>query len=331
MKKQLLAILLCIAAMLTLNTKSIAQSTLIHYWHFNNGSGSMSTTTGFVGVHADYSDLDTSKAKILYQEMPGVSSAYYTYMDYVGVVTVGPDFDTINARMGQPSGQALRARNPCDSMYVLFYLPTTHFRNIKLTYAAEPSSIAHGPLTQIFDYSVDSGSNWRTSGLSIDSFAFLPSDTGSYMRRITVTFGSDSSVINNPRMVFRVHFTLPNDSFGTHGFGAQGNTRFDNVTLDGDTILSNPIWLGVNQINAAVAPEYTLYPNPVYNNLQISSNTEGEKSITIYNVVGKMVREGKYYGHDFEINTSEMNTGMYFITITETSTGAVTTKKFVKQ
>jgi trimeric autotransporter adhesin len=205
----------------SVNTNVLAQSTLIHYWHFNNFSTAMYTPS-IIGVAADYSLIDTSKAKILYAPMPGTSLSYSTYED--AYATAATDTDIYNLRLSQPAGNALRPRNPCDSMYLLFYIPTTHYRNIKLRYASQTSSTAHGPSRQVFDYSVDSGATWRTSGLS------EPMDSaGTAFKLITVSFTSDSAVNNNPKLVFRI-------TYNGNTTGTSGNNRFDNVTVDGDSI-----------------------------------------------------------------------------------------------
>jgi hypothetical protein len=40
------------------------------------------------------------------------------------------DYDTVNVRMGAPAGFYIRTRNPSDSMELLFYTPSTHFKNL---------------------------------------------------------------------------------------------------------------------------------------------------------------------------------------------------------
>ena len=213
-----------------------AQSKLIHYWHFNNftsvaGYKSLpAVTTATVNaahpynVHADYSSIDTSKAQIVYQTSAGTSTAFSTTLDYAN------PGDTINARMGHAAdtsiiSYALRPRNRSDSMELRFYIPTTHYKNILIKYESQSSSVTSGPLHQVFDYSTDSGTTWKTTGLSVASdsagLAFGPV--------FPVSFTTDTTVNNNPKLVFRIKF-VGNSS------GTSGNNRFDNVTVEGDTI-----------------------------------------------------------------------------------------------
>jgi len=266
MKKYLQSLLLpCILLLCATNVH--AQSKLIHYWHFNNFTsvsgyaGLPSVTTATVNaanpyrVHADYSSIDTSKAKIVYQTSAGTSSAFSTTLDYAN------PGDTANARLGHKSdtsiiSYALRPRNRSDSMELRFYIPTTHYKNILVKYESQSSSVTSGPLHQVFDYSTDSGATWKTTGLSVASdsagLAFGPV--------FPVSFTTDTTVNNNPKLVFRIKF-VGNSS------GTSGNNRFDNVTVEGDTIL--PVTTGGGGDTAHVLVHYwnfnnftTVYHNP---------------------------------------------------------------------
>lgn len=258
MKKYLQSLLLpCILLLCATNVH--AQSKLIHYWHFNNFTTAPSATTVNAAhpynVHADYSSIDTSKAQIVYQTSAGTSAAFSTTIDYAN------PGDTINARMGHSAdgttiSWALRPRNRSDSMELRFYIPTTHYKNILVKYESQSSSVTSGPLHQVFDYSTDSGATWKTTGLSVagDSagLAFGPV--------FPVSFTTDTTVNNNPKLVFRIKF-VGNSS------GTSGNNRFDNVTVDGDTIL--PVTTGGGGDTAHVLVHYwnfnnftTVYHNP---------------------------------------------------------------------
>ena len=308
--------LLASMAILIFSINSHAQGTLIHYWNFNSFARSMHTDT-IHGINANYSKIDTNKAQILYAEIPGTSAAFSSYVDSVTAFSSAPDFDTVNERFGDSSGTALRARNPTDSMQLLFYIPTTHYKNIVLKYASQSSSISHGPLHQIFSYSLDSGMTWKTTGgLSEQSdSAYL------YYHLITVAF-TDTQTNNTARLVFRINFS-GNDT-GTHG-----NNRFDNVTVEGDSIISTPPSV-VNQINLKSA-EYTIYPNPVVNTLNVRGTVDETASIVIYNSEGKAVISELMQPKYFSVNTTSLDAGVYIIKITGSVSGKVTTMRFIKE
>ena len=222
--KQLLRF--CFFSMLVLfvTAQAQAQTTLIHYWHFN-GLAQAYNNPNIPALAADYSVLDTSKAKIVYVREPGTSPTYLGYIDNVAST------DTTNNRLGQVSGQGLRVRNPTDSMELRFYLPTKGYKNIVLKYALESSSTTSGDSTQLFDYSVDSGKTWKkgvtVNGVKVDTLDTTPAVyQGTSWGLVAITFGTDTTVNNNPGFVFRIKFKANSSK-------TSGNNRFDNVTLDG--------------------------------------------------------------------------------------------------
>ena len=221
MNRNLRASVICICLLFALIGRSHGQSRLIHYWHFNHPV--YMVIPNIHGIDADYSILDTSKAKIMYMENAGVSSAYSTFIDTVA--TSATDYDTVNLRLGATGGNALRARNPSDSMELRFYTPTTHYKNIVLKYAYERTT--NGATLQTYDYSIDSGVTWRTSGLTVT----MDSATLNVFSLFTENF-TDTMVNNNPKLVFRVKF------FGGGVSSTSGNNRFDNVTVEGDTLIA---------------------------------------------------------------------------------------------
>jgi len=206
---------------------------LIHYWHFNNFTGlsKAGKPSLILPVHANWSSLDSTKAVIAYVPAYTVSSKYATYWD----ATTG---DTINARRdkkNQTTGtnNCMRMRNPSDSMELLCYLPTTHYKNINLKYELEYSSTGPGasaPGRELFDYSVDSGKTFRQNGLAIT----MDSMTNQTWNLVSINVAGDPAVNNNPKFVFRIR-TTPVNSI------TSGNHRFDNFTMEGDTVLGPAI------------------------------------------------------------------------------------------
>jgi hypothetical protein len=286
------------------------QSSLIHYWHFNNYAYGAQYTDTIHGVAADYSMIDTSKAKILYAEVPGTSATYSTHLDTVW--TISTDYDTVNLRMSDTAGAALRVRNPSDSMQLLFYVPTNGFKNILVTYASQSSSVTHGQLHQIFDYSVDSGATWRTSGLSMASdSAWL------VYHRTSLTFTTDSEVNNNPRLVLRI-------TFSHNTTGTSGNNRFDNVTVDGDPIPTT--------VKQSPAPAHiSLYPDPVVNTLHIDAATGSIVPLYIADCQGRVITRFTAETTVSGIDTHNLKSGTYMFVFQDLSTDTKITLPFSKQ
>jgi heat shock protein HslJ len=284
---------------------------LIHYWHFNAFSGTY-TNPDIPHIDADYSVLDTSKAQVVYQLDPGTSATYAGHIDQV-------TGDTLNARMGQAAGNGLRVRNPSDSMSLLLYIPTTHYKNIKLKYEVQASSLTSGQLQENFDYSVDSGMTWKTAGLNKTS-----DSTSVNWKLESLSFGSDTTVNNNSGLVFRIRFA-------GNTTGTSGNNRFDNITVEGDALTAaTDTGNYVNNINT-VHNTCTLYPNPAADQIFISTPADNSKTISIYNVAGQKVY-GAYRNEQLvSIQVATLKAGMYYITVHDNKTGEDYVLKFIKQ
>lgn len=97
----------------------------------------------------------------------------------------------------------------------------------------------------------------------------------------------------------------------------------DKVYLDDVKMVeSSNVSIRDNKANAL-----RLYPNPAVNDLYISGKTTQSK-VEIYNVVGKQV---KVYGNILQsIDVSDLNTGVYFVKLTDV-TGKTVTSKFIKK
>ena len=199
---------------------SHAQSTLIHYWSFN-GLTAAFHNPGIPPIQADFSVIDATKANVVYNLIPGTSANYAGFWDN----NAG---DTTNARNGFPAGNSLRFRNPSDSAEMRVYFPTTGYKNIVIKYALESSSVASGQKTQLFDYSIDSGATWKTSGLSITTLDVTQAQfQGSLFGLVTISVAGDTLANNNPKFVFRIKFISPTFNSGS------GNNRFENLTVEG--------------------------------------------------------------------------------------------------
>jgi formylmethanofuran dehydrogenase subunit D len=285
-------------------------SKLLYYWHFNNtmpadGSGGINFTSNI--IKADYSF--SGNGSLLYLPWPGVKDP--GVMDNL----VG---DTINQRNGFGGccsfvNNAVRARNPSDSMDLLLYLPTTKYRNIVIKYETQLSSVKSGQHEQIFSYSIDSASTFITTDLPVVSnFA----DT--VWSLVTLDLRSITAVNNNSKFVFKMNFSAPNTS-------NKGNNRFDNITVEGDSILD-----AVNMIDYQ-ADDYILFPNPASANLNLTGTFEGEKSISIYNSTGMLVNTITVSGREAVIDVADLNPGFYFLKIVEKGRKGIITIKFVRQ
>ena len=244
----------------------IIPQTLMYFWDFNSISGTYvfgllpaaPGTSPFPYINPDYTHpgLTAANAKVHMDYYPTLADsmsdfdAASTYFD--DVAQVATDYDTVNSNWTAypalagvstfsvnpvPAGNGIRPRNPLDSTYLYYFIPTTNYKNILLKYATQTSSLTSGDSIQTFNYSVDGGATWRLSGISeaYDSawIAGMPTGTIPYRTNpITIQF-TDPAANNCPGLVFRIGFK------GRTGntTGASGNNRFDNISLQGDSII----------------------------------------------------------------------------------------------
>ncbi|MCG2417847.1 T9SS type A sorting domain-containing protein [Aequorivita sp. F47161] len=96
----------------------------------------------------------------------------------------------------------------------------------------------------------------------------------------------------------------------------------------------NPLMRGkvtvVNKLSAEdkFVKNLNFYPNPVKNNLTISSIFKID-SYQVYNVLGTLVSEGKGSGNTTQVDMSRLNSGLYFVKVI--SKNMQTTLKIAKK
>jgi hypothetical protein len=299
--KKITSTFLTIIALLSLNTQTKAQSTLIYYWDFNGGG------TDSAGRRPDYT-------------ISGAGSAHFNYWcSYVDFA----EGTSLNAQSGYAADSCIRFRNPADS--VVFTMPTTGYEHIKFSYAEQRTGSGSAQNTVQFTtdgvtfVSTSTVDGVDSSTYSVDSTDAIVDSSAESWQLVTFSF-PDGLVNNNPNFAVAI-------AFNGVAAATSGNDRFDNITLQGDTYIAE----GVASVNSNQAPAYSLYPNPVANTLLINASLSGDKSVSITNVIGQQVYEGAETQQHFSINTSTLNAGLYYVNIRENNSGAISTLKFIKE
>jgi hypothetical protein len=177
--------------------------TLIHYWHFNNLSGTVDS------VQADYSALPTSP----WISFPGTGAGF---LDDVN------DGDTLNLRMGQNDGRGLRVRNPSDTRMLMIPMPTTDFEDIQFSYAVKRTN--NGAQKQWLSFSTDNGQTWSNAAPFNDTVL-----VGLDYVVESFDFSSLGAANDNPDFWVRIEFFAGSDN-------SSGNNRFDNIVLEGSPL-----------------------------------------------------------------------------------------------
>ncbi len=291
--------------------ESHAQLKLIHYWHFNNtmpADGSGGISYGPNPIYTDYSSTSLRGA-VVYKPINSVSADTGTVDNCKG--------KSKNDRQGYGGccgaiDNGLRTRNPSDNMEFLWYIPTGNYKNIVITYATESSSFKSGMHQQLYSYSLDSGKTFVTTGLPV--LNFIP-DT--VWGKVVLNLQAMTSFNNNNKLVFRILYSGQNT-------GAKGNNRYDNITVEGDSLMVD----GVNNIEDQI---FTLNPNPANESVQISASNETTKTVELYSSLGTIITKFQFSGNQYILNTSKLCPGFYYVNITN---GYGTTNhklKFIKE
>ena len=184
---------------------SVYVNKLLHYWTFNN---------------------PTSQAALLTPNISLISGSSITHIaggtsaiDFANGTGQNFNLENLNARNGEASGTHLRFNNPIGGMLV-FALPTTSSKDIVVKFSTRRSS--SGAATQVIEYSTD-GTN----------FTFLKNIIVTETPTLeTLDFTSLQAVNNNPNFKIRIAFALG-------AGGAVGNNRFDNFSVDGNTLIND--------------------------------------------------------------------------------------------
>ncbi|WP_292008308.1 choice-of-anchor I family protein [Chryseobacterium sp.] len=187
-----------VIAALFLQYEVSGQSSLIHYWNFNNNASETSITS-------PTSSLISGSLTAL----AGGTSV----IDFAGGTGQNFSSQNLNARNGDPSGAHLRFNNPIGGS-LQFSLPTTGYNNVIVKFATRRSGSGAG--TQFWSYSTD-GINF------IPYQTISPQDADPQL--VSFDFSSISGVSNNSNFKLKVEFS-------TGSGGNVGNNRFDNFTVD---------------------------------------------------------------------------------------------------
>jgi hypothetical protein len=88
-------------------------------------------------------------------------------------------------------------------------------------------------------------------------------------------------------------------------------------------------------INVAIEEQTinaTVYPNPFKDDLHIKLDDKivGEKTISIFDISGRLHYSNKQYVNEFSISTSSFHAGVYFIKI-QTEDNRMITRKVIKK
>ncbi|MBD8080833.1 choice-of-anchor I family protein [Chryseobacterium caseinilyticum] len=246
------------------------QSTLVHYWNFNNSTSVAAITTPTTSL------LNGSITAV----STGTGSTD-TFIDFANGVNQNFNIENLNARNGDASGTHLRYNYPINGN-VQFLLPTTGYNNVVVKFTTRRSGSGAG------------NQNWF---YSLDGTTFVPYQTVTSQdanpQLITFDFSAVAGVSNNPNFKLKVEFAQG-------AGGAVGNNRFDNFTVDAtpagvvDTTPPNVAYLPANNVNNASTtanPTITFNENVrlIDNSPITAANAQSLIELRLNNATGTLV------------------------------------------
>lgn len=219
------------------------QTSLIHYWNFNNNTSVAAITTPTVSLTGGSLNAVINGT---------------TEIDFAGGTGQNFNVENLNARNGDAAGTHLRYNFPINGN-LQFNLPTTGYQNVVVKFTTRRSGSGAG--TQTWSYSTD--------GTAFQTYQTIsPQDANPQL--ITFDFSGVSGVSNNPNFKLKVEFSPT-------GGGSVGNNRFDNFTVDAtavngaDTTPPTVTYLPANNTNNASS---TANPTITFNeNIRLLDNS----------------------------------------------------------
>jgi hypothetical protein len=218
------------------------QTSLIHYWNFNNNASAAAITA--------------PTSTLVGGSMVAATNGT-TVVDFAGGTGQNFNIENLNARNGDASGTHLRYNFPINGN-LEFNLPTTGYNNVVVKFTTRRSGSGAG--TQSWSYSTD--------GTTFQPYQTVSPQDGN-PQLITFDFSAISGVANNPNFKLKVEFSAGSG-------GTVGNNRFDNFTVDAtpaggaDTTPPTVTYLPNNTNNASTTVNPTISFNE---NVRLTDNS----------------------------------------------------------
>jgi len=254
------------------------------------------TFTSFTAVNSDINLNSGAAGRFSYAKQPiGAVNSSNIYADHTGNIDLNTYFS-----------------------FTIYPSLETHFDLSKITFKSQRSS------TGIRTYAVRSSIDGYTNNLpaSVNPVnAEIAIETGNIFYR--TTDATISSEIGSTITLSGPSFTAIATPITFRIYGWNAESTVGTFSVDDVVITGSITTLGVNQNEIA---GLSIYPNPVTKGiLHITSNSNSEKSVTIFDILGKQVLNANTSNN--AVNVSNLKGGSYIVKISEG--GKTDTKKII--
>ena len=257
----------------------------------------------------------------------------YTQWNFDGSTTT-PNFGignmsliggTVQSATGYPNGNPASGKS-----YSITGFPASTSASGTAGFQFNVDTSGYSDITVSFDMSgTNESSKWQQYEYTINgsSWTILGNNasTGLLNAFLNKSISLPAACNNNPNFGFRIVsiFTPPSGASyssiqsGNYN-GSTGRWNIDNVSFSFNTLKRNSVQ----------NDSFNLFPNPLKNTLlNITSLTNGEIQVSIYDMLGKQVLTTKVLNN--KVNVAKLNAGIYIVRITEE--GKTATRKLVIQ
>lgn len=106
----------------------------------------------------------------------------------------------------------------------------------------------------------------------------------------------------------------------------------EGTTIDTVTFAVYKWGTGVGKVTTAVKEDVTVYPNPAYNEVNVTFSKEmSVRNVAIYNLVGKQIGSYRVNGNSAKLDIDKIPSGIYFLRLVDGNGRVVATRRFTHQ
>ncbi len=302
--------------------------------------------TGFIGGNIYDNSIASDYIGVIYKTTNGGSSWNSQNLTNVNVIN---DMQFINDTIGFVAGNlfgstgcmtsaVLKTENKGNTWSLQYTGPSIygigslHFPNEDVGYTMERCN-GTGAVGGILKYKIDENCFAHYS-VSVDSATstftlFVDSTTASQAVSYFWDFGDGStSTLANPYHIVNIDtvYNVCMKIFNSLGDSCTychllGKDYLSNIIRDpGFTInIENPSVITVVEQNNLINDDVFLYPNPSSGvfNISLKNKTNSQKTVAIYDMLGKMILISKSTSNEITLDLSESKQGFYFVEITQ--------------
>lgn len=159
--------------------------------------------------------------------------------------------------------------------------------------------------------------------IAVNSIDLYDDGTNSWIDEIVIDlYPYDAGTDSGPDYSSPNMNTSPADPISSlQGVAPFSSAKIGTLTISFDGILN------VQDNNK---DQFTISPNPAQDMVTIDSNKSGFASVTLYNTLGKQVKEVRNVAGSLQIDLSELTSGLYLVQVIDTN-GNSSIKKLIKR